>query len=875
MIAATTASSNTPFGFPILSPPSVGQTMPPLLSSQPRSPRPLSGRKSTSPNYFSLVSDPTFKHQDSHHAGHIRSSRSPPSSNARPAVALSPTESSLDASLEFDAFRARSEATKLNLGHGTSSHFSRDSGQRPGMGRNNSSHLNQSTPQSPRTVPISSPTERGESHDRMELDTVAFSGEPPPRPSQSPRSRKVEDASFFDLPRQDSPAILPASDTPNSSRTQISHLDDKHPRLSLPQNRVNPPSPSDVQKQRPQRAETMPPSLNKDSPAIITPQNLIDLLNSSLKEILLLDLRVYPQYSHSRISGALNLCIPTTLLKRPSFNLQKLADTFTNEEEKKKFVKWKECQFIIAYDASSSQLKDATSAINTLKKFSNEGWSGHSLIVRGGFVEFSKLFPTLIDQRSSNELTTSIKSTLSIEPPMPGIAPVAGGCPMPSTKTVANPFFGNIRQNMDLIGGVGQMPIQHPANMTDRSGSNLPSWLRQASDEKDRGKAVSESFLGIEKAEQRRMQEALSGNVSYGSPGLNGPKSIQIAGIEKGAKNRYNNIWPYDHSRVKLQGVPSGSCDYVNANHVRAAWSSKSYIATQGPIPTTFDDFWRVVWEQDVRVIVMLTAETEGGQLKCHTYWSGHEYGPLKLTFHSEKKLSLETNRPVRPGPGRRRSTDSNIPEKDAASLGSDRPHVIIRKFALAHDFYPFQPMREITQIQYSNWPDFGAPAHPAHVLGLVEHCNAAVRAANSPVFPPRSGVSDPPRDRPVLVHCSAGCGRTGTFCTVDTVIDMLKRQRSARLTSVPENAMRLDSHPGEPPTASSDTPNDDDNDWIHRDDQDLIAKTVEDFRDQRLSMVQSLRQYVLCYETVLEWFAAQPTAAEGGREGVRWSYHG
>ncbi len=159
---------------------------------------------------------------------------------------------------------------------------------------------------------------------------------------------------------------------------------------------------------------------------------------------------------------------------------------------------------------------------------------------------------------------------------------------MPSTKTAANPFFGNIRQNMDLIGGVGQMPIKHPTT-TEKSGGNLPKWLRQAADEKDKGEAVSESFLGIEKAEQQRMQEALSGNVSYGSPNLNGPKSVQIAGIEKGAKNRYNNIWPYDHSRVKLQGVPSGSCDYVNANHVRAAWSNKSYIATQGPIPTTFN----------------------------------------------------------------------------------------------------------------------------------------------------------------------------------------------------------------------------------------------------------------------------------------------
>jgi protein tyrosine phosphatase len=96
--------------------------------------------------------------------------------------------------------------------------------------------------------------------------------------------------------------------------------------------------------------------------------------------------------------------------------------------------------------------------------------------------------------------------------------------------------------------------------------------------------------LQIEKREQKRMQEALSGKVIYGTPtGLGGvSKQIQIAGIEKGSKNRYNNIWPYEHSRVKLQGVDEGSCDYVNANHVQAAYSNKRYIATQGPIPATF-----------------------------------------------------------------------------------------------------------------------------------------------------------------------------------------------------------------------------------------------------------------------------------------------
>ncbi len=365
--------------------------MPPLMSTQPRSPRPLPGRKSSSPNYFGLVGEPTLKHQESHHAGHVRSNHSPSSSNVCPPATLSSMEPSLDANPEYEAFRTRSEATRFNLGHGNLSHFSMNSGQRPNPGRNNnSSQLNRSTPRSPRTIPVSSPAEQEEA-DKMELDTASFSREPPQPPSQPSQTSKSDAISFFDLPRQDSPANLPPSDTTTPSRTQLSHLDNKHPRLSLPHNRVNPPSPSAFQKQRAHRAETLPVSLDKDCPAIITPPYLIDLLNSSAKEVLLLDLRVYPQYSQSRISGAINLCIPTTLLKRPSFNVQKLADTFTNEDEKKIFARWKECKYIVAYDACSLQLKDATSAVNTFKKFSNEGWSGHSLIVRGGYLHLTNV----------------------------------------------------------------------------------------------------------------------------------------------------------------------------------------------------------------------------------------------------------------------------------------------------------------------------------------------------------------------------------------------------------------------------------------------------------------------------------------------------
>jgi len=623
----------------------------------------------------------------------------------------------------------------------------------------------------------------------------------------------------------------------------------------------------------------LPLSLDAPGPNLATPQNIVNILDSAEEEVLLLDLRVSTQYARSRISGALNLCVPTTLLKRATYNVGKLADTFKNDGQRGKFETWKKCKYIVVYDANSSQLKEATNCINILKKFSAEGWDGNSCIIRGGFQEFARKFSSYLDEGSTENCGSSSTISLSLKGPDMDIPPVIGGCPMPITKSAANPFFGNIRQNMDLIGGVGQMPVNHPTGMTGVDQENLPSWLTKAAETSDKGELISNKFLDIEKREQKRMQDALSGNVVYGTPTPGASKKVQIAGIEKGSKNRYNNIWPYEHSRVKLENVPKDECDYVNANFVKTSRSNKRYIATQGPIPTTFNDFWNMVWQRDIRVIVMLTAETEGGQVKAHNYWNQRAYGHIHLKFLSEHRASLEPAKihRHRPGMNNRRSTNkiassTNTPSSTTASpispkqasgaSTSDQPYVIVRKFTLSHDNQPFERMREITQLQYSSWPDFGAPAHPAHLLGLVEQCDAVVR--NIPRREAATAGPDPPSERPVLVHCSAGCGRTGTFCTVDSVVDMLKRQRISGRSFQATSPMEVDvkGEAGEFPmlgplldTSPKTGPGED---WIGRDDVDLVEKTVEELRLQRLSMVQSLRQFVLCYESVLEWLVTQ-----------------
>ena len=483
----------------------------------------------------------------------------------------------------FEAFRRQSETNPFNLSHGNLAEFSTGSGERlPTLGSLEANKERAGTVVSRKSQDTAVPslTRQTPSEHRMDVDITPVPQE------KSQHSFASGTPSFFDIPKVQSPSNSSELDLSDLQRSQLSHLDERHPRRSLPHNRVDAPSTS-LQRAL-NRAETLPDAFSSDGPTMYSVEDFVSLIkNQPIQDILLLDLRVFPQYSQSRIIGALNLCIPTTLLKRPSFNIQKLADTFTKEKEKAKFRQWESAKYIVVYDASSAQMKDATSAINTLKKFTAEGWQGAPCIIRGGYAGVSKKYPEQVDKKRVDEMDESSTRKLSIEPPAG--APVAGGCVMPNTGGVANPFFGNIRQNMDLIGGVGQMPIKLPMGVGEKGVAQLPTWLRRVTDERDKGKVVADRFLRIERAEQQRMQRALSVNVSYGSPKPSSAESIQIAGIEKGTKNRYKDMLPYDHSRVKLQNVSHGDCDYVNASHLGAKWSNKHYIASQAPVPATFE----------------------------------------------------------------------------------------------------------------------------------------------------------------------------------------------------------------------------------------------------------------------------------------------
>lgn len=560
-----TGMSTTPASSPRASH-SVGQNHPPRLSPLRPDVRP------SSPNYFGLVVESAHDPRDSSGLGN---NWSPASSSAKSFAAALPKH--VESTSEFEAFKRQVDINRgKSFALPTSHYVQPTSNPTPVRPRPPRWHTHASDTGSESSFPRALNLVRDRPSSRMDVDQDSLHDSA----YVSSDSKRNSEASLFPLqlpsiPRFESP--MPMDNT--QSRTTLTRSEDRDPRLSIMEHRPDPPSPKLSEMTR---AVTMPIKLEPGQPSLITAAYLKDLLESEDEDsILLLDIRSSTNYVTSRIKGALNLCIPTTLLKRATYNTEKLHQTFQNSPAGDKFATWRDVDCIIVYDSRSSDTRDTVAAQNMIKKFTNEGYVGETGILRGGFQGLQGSFPELIDSTS----TTSARSGGGAFPgAMGGLAPVIGGVMLPTSK---NPFFSNIRQNMDLADGVGQLDVAWPNGLEPAA---LPLWLRDAAAQPDHGKRVSDRFLRIELDEKTRMQNAYAafneGNPAH-NPAMNG--RVQLSGVEKGGKNRYKDILPFEHARVKLQNKPQGSCDYINASHLTASRSNKKYIASQGPLPDTFE----------------------------------------------------------------------------------------------------------------------------------------------------------------------------------------------------------------------------------------------------------------------------------------------
>ncbi|KAF5308129.1 hypothetical protein FQR65_LT18257 [Abscondita terminalis] len=284
-------------------------------------------------------------------------------------------------------------------------------------------------------------------------------------------------------------------------------------------------------------------------------------------------------------------------------------------------------------------------------------------------------------------------------------------------------------------------------------------------------------------------------------------KNLSIYILEKKVLRLKIEIRIVDHTRVKLTDADPNipGTDYINANYIK--WDD-SHSASDLPsdpsgcLPSTVDDFWKMVWQENCRVIVMTTKEIERGKNKCARYW------PEPTTTKDFGKISIK-----------------NVTESSTA-------HYTLREFVLKMN----KLERKVYQYHFQAWPDHGVPSDPGCVLNFLHEVNKRQESL----------ALELPTDQPpgaILVHCSAGIGRTGTFIVIDMILDQIKK-----------NGLDCEID---------------------------IQRTIQMVRSQRSGMVQTEAQYKFVYlavqhhiETITERMKAEQKSIQLGREytNIRYS---
>lgn len=332
--------------------------------------------------------------------------------------------------------------------------------------------------------------------------------------------------------------------------------------------------------------------------------------------------------------------------------------------------------------------------------------------------------------------------------------------------------------------------LRHPYNATRIAASGIDSRVKQlakdtkAQDSNSKG-GFWDEFEHLQHQEVRHLYSRKEGMRPENKP-----------------KNRYKNILPFDHTRVQLHDGDKDlvGSDYINANLITAEDENinpkKSYIATQGCLQGTVVDMWRMIWQERCCVIVMTTKEVERGKIKAVRYWP-----PFGDSSDSE-----ERKLPVYKG---------TIIVKTVAEH-KDKDYVI-REYEVKkeHDDGKVEPTRKVFQYHFMTWPDYGVPGDPGSVLDFLNIVNSKQESIE--------GAG------PIVVHCSAGIGRTGTFIVIDMILNQIK-------------------------TYGMDCEID-------------IQKTIQMVRSQRSGMVQTEAQYKFVYLAVHHYIQTEKQRIEAEQQ--------
>ncbi|XP_026058204.1 tyrosine-protein phosphatase non-receptor type 9-like [Carassius auratus] len=243
-------------------------------------------------------------------------------------------------------------------------------------------------------------------------------------------------------------------------------------------------------------------------------------------------------------------------------------------------------------------------------------------------------------------------------------------------------------------------------------------------------------------------------------------------------RNRYGDVLCLDQTRVRLKARRNERSDYINASFMDGYKQKNAYIGTQGPLEKTYGDFWRMVWEQNVLVIVMTTRTDEGGRRKCGQYWPKEEggqevYGHIAVVNHRVDKQAHYNQTTLE-----------------------------------LHNTETFE-QRQVTHFQFLSWPDYGVPSS---ALSLIDFLGAVKHQQQWAVQAFGSQWRGHPLGPPMVVHCSAGIGRTGTFCALDICLSQLQDVGTLN-----------------------------------------ICQTVRRMREQRAFSIQTPEQYYFCHTAILE----------------------